>query len=46
MDLEILTKAYEDTIYPLISLAQIQGFSNNWVYSANSNSYKDSVWIY
>jgi hypothetical protein len=35
LNLEILTKAYEDTIFPLISLAQIQGFSSNWVYSSN-----------
>ncbi|MBF2006878.1 MAG: hypothetical protein IGS49_15755 [Chlorogloeopsis fritschii C42_A2020_084] len=33
LDLEILNKAYEKTIKPLISLATIQGFSANWVYA-------------
>jgi hypothetical protein len=32
LDLEILTNAYNVTIKPLISLATIQGFSNNWFY--------------
>lgn len=32
LNLEILRKAYENTIFPLISLANIQGFSSNWVY--------------
>ncbi len=32
LNLEILTNAYERTIQPLSSLANIQGFSANWVY--------------
>jgi len=30
--LEVLKKAYESTIIPLISLATIQGFTPNWIY--------------
>lgn len=30
--LEILKKAYEETIIPLISLATIQGFTSGWSY--------------
>ncbi|AUC62553.1 hypothetical protein AA637_16025 (plasmid) [Cyanobacterium sp. HL-69] len=32
LKLEILMKAYQKTFKPLISLAQIQGFSTNWHY--------------
>lgn len=32
LKLEILRKAYESTIIPLISLATIQGFTPNWIY--------------
>lgn len=32
LNLEILNKAYEATVIPLISLATIQGFTPNWVY--------------
>ncbi|PSM46024.1 hypothetical protein C7Y66_27195 [Chroococcidiopsis sp. CCALA 051] len=32
LKLEILAKAYEATIIPLLSLATIQGFTSNWVY--------------
>jgi len=32
LDFEKLSKAYELTIQPLISLATIQGFSPNWSY--------------
>ncbi|MGK7882297.1 MAG: HNH endonuclease domain-containing protein [Crocosphaera sp.] len=37
LDLEIITKAYENTIFPLISLANTQGFSSNWIYSNTQN---------
>jgi hypothetical protein len=33
LDLQILTNAYEMTIIPLISLANMQGFTANWVYA-------------
>ncbi|WP_414574607.1 HNH endonuclease domain-containing protein [Anabaena sp. CCY 9402-a] len=33
LNLEILINAYEKTIKPLISLATLQGFSPNWVYT-------------
>lgn len=36
LNLEIIAKAYENTMLPLISLAKIQGFSSNWVYRKNS----------
>jgi hypothetical protein len=32
LKLEILKKAYEATIIPLISLATIQGFTPDWMY--------------
>jgi len=32
LKLEILTRAYQKTFKPLISLAEIQGFSTNWHY--------------
>ena len=32
LDLNIISKAYIKTIKPLTSLAQIQGFNQNWVY--------------
>lgn len=35
LNLEILRKAYEQTIVPLISLAVMQGFSQNWTYHNN-----------
>ena len=35
LNLEILRKAYGQTITPLISLAVIQGFSQNWIYHNN-----------
>lgn len=35
LNLEILRKAYGQTIVPLISLAVIQGFSQNWIYHNN-----------
>jgi transcriptional regulator with XRE-family HTH domain len=35
MNFEILSKAYEQTIVPLTSLAVIQGFSQNWIYDNN-----------
>lgn len=33
LNLEILSKAYEISILPLISLATLQGFTPNWVYT-------------
>ncbi|MBG1266319.1 hypothetical protein F8S12_07780 [Nostoc sp. WHI] len=33
LNLEVLSKAYKITTLPLISLATIQGFSPNWVYT-------------
>lgn len=33
LNLEVLSKAYEITTIPLISLATMQGFSPNWVYT-------------
>ncbi len=33
LNLDVLTKAYEITTIPLISLATMQGFSPNWVYT-------------
>jgi hypothetical protein len=33
LDLEIITNAYEITLKPLISLATIQSFTANWVYT-------------
>ncbi|MFM2311917.1 MAG: hypothetical protein RLZZ04_1193 [Cyanobacteriota bacterium] len=32
LDLNIISNAYSKTLKPLISLAQVQGFNQNWVY--------------
>jgi transcriptional regulator with XRE-family HTH domain len=37
LNFEILNNAYQATIKPLVSLATIQGFKQNWVYQSNQN---------
>ena len=37
LNFEILNNAYQATIKPLISLATIQGFKQNWIYQNNQN---------
>jgi hypothetical protein len=44
LDLQILTNAYEITTLPLISLATMQGFTPNWVYTEKSSTNSSAVW--
>ena len=37
LNFEILNNAYQATIKPLVSLATIQGFKQNWIYQNNQN---------
>jgi transcriptional regulator with XRE-family HTH domain len=37
LNFEILNNAYQATIKPLVSLATIQGFKQNWIYQSNQN---------
>ncbi|WP_019505247.1 HNH endonuclease domain-containing protein [Pleurocapsa sp. PCC 7319] len=37
LNIDILNNAYQATLQPLVSLAAIQGFKQNWIYQSNQN---------
>ena len=37
LNFDILNNAYQATLQPLVSLASIQGFKQNWIYQNNQN---------